>query len=128
MTGQARLFSDLLTDKGAARPMLAHGAMYRDGTDENVTWHPAAARHLALMMSGAVPKSFAQAARAASGITGRVRASLRMKRDLHERLRSHGSASGRTQQSILTEALEEYLERRTEVRAVNGDRRFPIPR
>lgn len=125
MTGQARIFNDLLTDKGAARPMLAHGAMYRDNIHENVAWHPAAARHLSLVMARAMAKPIA---RAASAKPGRVRASLRLKRDLHERLRSHGSVSGRTQQSILTQALEEYLERRTEIRAVNGDRRFPIPR
>jgi hypothetical protein len=128
MTGLARIFSDLITDKGEARPMLARGAMYRDSTHENVTWHPAAARRLALAMSRAAAKPAARATRGGSGDPDRVRASLRLKHELHERLKTLGSASGRTQQSILLQALEEYLERWPEDRAVNGDRRSPIPR
>ncbi len=133
MTGLARKRNDLLSDKGAARPMLTWGVAYRDGSYDNVTWHPAATRRLALQTSS-VPgaergaKPAVRAAHSGPASLGRVRASLRLGRDLHERLKYQASVSRRTQQSVLLQALEDYLDRQPEAPDPSGERRCPRSR
>lgn len=97
--------TQVLTRKGRAKPTLVNDTEHRLTTDSAVTWHPAAIRRLKITpVSTRLNQPLAHK---------RVRASVRLEPELHRQLKSMAQSTGRTQQSILVEALDEYFARRT---------------
>ena len=97
--------TQVLTRKGKAKPTLVHDTEHRLTTNSAVTWHPAAIRRLKLTpVSTTINQPPARKS---------VRASVRLEPELHRQLKSMAQNTGRTQQSILVEALDEYFARRT---------------
>ena len=95
MATLARLTTErLLSRKGAARPAEIQGADGRGRTDNAIALHPAAVRRLDLRQS-----------------TKRVRVSVRLHPETHRELKNCGAITQRTQQSILVQALNEFLGR-----------------
>ena len=128
MADLATVTGRLLTNKGMARPMLTQGAAHRGAENHKVMWHPAVNRRLVLAPTGGTsPGPLGQASLDACSSTKRTRASLRLDHDLHQRLKAQGAMSRRTQQSILQQALEEFLDRQDTQQSIGGDRRRPTP-
>lgn len=97
--------TQILTRKGRAKPMLVHDTGHRLTTDSAVAWHPAAIRRLEIAPAAATANR--------ASVQKRVRASVRLEPELHRQLKSMAQTTGRTQQSILVDALDEYFARRT---------------
>ena len=126
MASVALLKAGLLSRKGGARPMRTPGKESRDHGQGQITWLPSARDWPRLTPTPAgAPQTNGRAG--AGGPAKRVRVSLRVTRDLHGRLKGLSAATERTQQSILVQALNEYLERHEEHMEHAGDRRSPIP-
>ena len=106
-----------MSRKGMARPMQAQGSERRATAEGAVTWLPSAMRRLHTAAQG-VARTPAQ----------RIRISTRLHPDLHHVLKTHAAAARRTQQSIVVQALEDYLVHRGEIPQTFGDRRTPGPR
>lgn len=95
----------LLIRKGKAKPTLVQDSGHRLATDSAVTWHPAAIRRLEIAPAVATTNR--------ASADKRIRASVRLEPALHRQLKDTAQSTGRTQQSILVEALDEYFARRT---------------
>lgn len=123
MAGVAFLTAGLLSRKGRARPMRTQGPGRRGSAQGRTIWHLASPACLMLTPAAPGPRRRARTARPRQD---RVRVSLRLERDLHGRLKSLSASAERTQQSILVQALNEYLEQQDERLEHAGDRRCPI--
>ncbi len=133
MANVAFFTTDLLSRKGRARPATTvQERENRCSSRENLHWFPTV-----VAAPGLTP-----ARRAANGQSARrkttageprIRASLRLRRDLHGQFKGYCTAAKRTQQSVLVQALDEYLVRHdkhteyTSDAEHAGDRRCPVP-
>jgi len=122
MAGVALLTAGLLSRKGTARPMLVQGREHSSATQKRVAWNTATLAHLYL--TPPPPKKRTKVSRPKQK---RVRVSLRLTPGMHGRLKALGARTERTQQSILTQALNEFLVDHEEHLEQAGDRRLPIP-
>ena len=99
----------LLSRKGAARPTEVQGAESRARAGNAIALHPAAMRRMELRQPAQ-----------------RIRVSVRLQPETHRDLKTCGAITQRTQQSILVQALNEYLDRCDwAVRQNDGGRRNP---
>jgi len=135
MTNAAPLRDDLLSVKGAAKPMPANGPNMRTAPPDTLAWRPAAARRLSLVSlapwikrhdGGAHPPRAPAMTPPTDTPNRRVRVSLRLDKDRHQRLKQACACDGRTQQSVLVEALDDFLARRSVVES-DGERRKQTP-
>lgn len=124
-----RMGASLLTRKGLARPQLAAGPRTRTGSSETPA-DPAAPLSLAAAAAGwAVPRArrpaHASALRELVPLASRrVRVSVRLEPDRHRNLKLLAERQARTQQSLLVQALDEFLARHGMAEADAG-RRWP---
>ena len=125
----ARLTSDLLFRKGSAQPAVPaphrHGLLPGDEAPAQpapdkpaatAQCKPSLAKKPFAWLGAARPDQTSSAQRTQAGSGGkrkRVRVSLRLDLPRHQRLKLAAMQEERTQQSILTQALDEYLERHT---------------
>ena len=125
----ARLTSDLLFRKGSAQPAVPaphrHGILPSDEAPAQSAPNKPAARAPSDPSLARKPLAWPGAARAVQtssvqraqagggGKRKRVRVSLRLDLPRHQRLKLAAMQEERTQQSLLTQALDEYLARHT---------------
>ncbi len=121
MAGVAFLTTGLLSRKGTARPMLVQGREYSGSSQDRIQWNTASPAHLRLTPP---PRACAKPARPKQD---RVRVSLRLTKAMHGQLKVLGAITDRTQQSILVQALNDFLVDREEHLEQAGDRRLPMP-
>jgi hypothetical protein len=122
MAGVAFLATGLLSRKGTARPMLIQGREYGGSTRGRIMWDTASPAHLRL-----TPPPPRGCARLTRPKQDRVRVSLRLTPEVHGRLKALSAITQRTQQSILVQALNEFLVDHEEHLEQAGDRRLPAP-
>ena len=130
MANLARYLLDRpLSRKGMARPMPIQGTDGSASLPGAVAWHPSAMQRLHMAAPcGATPHATALARSVERMRPQRVRISTRLDPDLHDRLMACAAARRRTQQSLVVQALEEFLDRHGEPTQRFGDRRTPAPR
>ncbi len=121
MTSVAFLTTGLLSRKGTARPMLVQGQEYSGSAQGRIVWDTATPAHLRLTPP---PRQLAKLSRPKPK---RVRVSLRLTPDMHSQLKALSAIAERTQQSILVQALNEFLADHEEHLEQAGDRRLPAP-
>ena len=118
-----------LSRKGTARPMPVQGNDAASSVPDAVAWHPSAMQRLHMAAPcGATPRATALASSVARMHPQRVRISTRLDPDLHHELKACAAATRRTQQSLVVQALEEFLKQHGEPTQRFGDRRTPAPR
>lgn len=114
------LTTGLLSRKGTARPMLVQGQKYSGSAQGRIFWNTATPAHLRLTPP---PRQFSKLSRSKQ----RVRVSLRLTPDMHGQLKALSAITEWTQQSILVQALNEFLVNHEEHLEQAGDRRLPVP-
>lgn len=118
-----------LSRKGMAQPMQVEDDERRATVGGAIAWHPSAPQRTHVSEPrGATGHASALAHSVARMRPQRVRISTRLDPDLHHRLKSHAAAVRRTQQSVVVQALEDYLADEGEIPHRFGDRRAPAPR
>ncbi len=122
MAGVAFLTTGLLSRKGTARPMLVQGREYGGSAQGRIMWDTTSPAHLRL--TAPPPRGRTRLARPKQD---RVRVSLRLTPGMHGQLKALSAITERTQQSILVQALNEFLVDHEEHLEQAGDRRFPMP-
>ena len=112
----------MLSRKGTARPMLVQGRDYNGYARHHTIWDTASPAHLHL--TPPPPRARARFARLKKE---RVRVSLRLTPGMHGRFKAYAAITERTQQSILVQALNDFLVGHEEHLEQAGDRRLPMP-
>jgi hypothetical protein len=121
MAGVAFLRTGLLSRKGAAHPILVQGREYSRSTQGRIMWDTASPAHPRL--TPPPPRACAKLTRLKQD---RVRVSLRLTPRMHGQLKALSANTERTQQSILVQALNEFLVDHDEHLERAGDRRLPM--
>jgi hypothetical protein len=129
MTKVATLSARILSRKGTAQPMPANTPLIRGGGSAAVAidWQTAPNSRAPLTLT-APPRARRRNGddRAYRRVEPRVRVSLRLDRDRHARFKSVCALVRRSQQAVLTQALDEYFARHGLDEAA-GERRRPLP-
>lgn len=128
MTKVATLSARILSRKGTAQPMPANTPLIRGSSAAvAIDWQTIANSRAPLALTAA-PRARRRNGddRANGHVEPRVRVSLRLDRDRHARFKSVCALVRRSQQAVLMQALDEYVDRHGLDEAA-GERRRPLP-